>query len=184
MIQLIFNTLNAPGERQFMVDLYNGYRRLMFSTVREFFSDRETQEDVLQAALIKLMDKVDTLRKLEKRALVKYIETTVKRTAINELNKAENRRVQIGLPNDYCAGEDLPTEERINLMYNRDMLVLVWSKLSKEDRILLESKYILGNSDKEIAEFLNCKAGSIRMKLTRARRNAITLMEENDYDET
>lgn len=153
MIQLIFSTLNDPEERQFMAGLYNGYRHLMFSTVRKFCDEREMQEDILQDALIKLMDKVATLRTLEKRALTKYIETTVKRTALNELNKAENRRVQIGLPNDCCAEEELPTEERINLMYKRNMLVLVWGKLSKEDRMLLEVNTSLGPV---IRKSLNC----------------------------
>ena len=52
----------------------------------------------------------------------------------------------------------------------------------KEDRLLLEGKYILGYTDAELADMLGCKKSSVRMKLTRARRRAFQLMTEEEGD--
>lgn len=41
-------------------------------------------------------------------------------------------------------------------------------------------KYVLGQSDEELAEIFQCRKDNIRMKLTRAKRKAIALMKEDD----
>ena len=56
--------------------------------------------------------------------------------------------------------------------------------MSAEDRALLEGKYILGDSDEMLARTLHCKPSSIRMKLTRARRRALKLLEQEGADFT
>ena len=59
----------------------------------------------------------------------------------------------------------------------------VWPQLSTQDKILLESKYILGYNDNEIGKLLGCKASSVRMYLTRARRRAVELISEVKMDD-
>ena len=59
----------------------------------------------------------------------------------------------------------------------RKHLSAVLDEISNDDRVLLEGKYILQYSDATLAMMLHCKTGSIRMKLTRARRNALNLMK-------
>lgn len=55
-------------------------------------------------------------------------------------------------------------------------LRLKWPMLDERSRYLLESKYILGKHDDDIAIELGMKAGSVRMALTRARKNAYRLL--------
>ena len=56
------------------------------------------------------------------------------------------------------------------------------NRLSEKDRILLESKYILMLSDKEIAEELNIAPSSVRSCLTRARRKAYAILKGESED--
>lgn len=58
----------------------------------------------------------------------------------------------------------------------------VWAHLTEEEQTLLEGKYIIGYTDAELAGQLQCKVSSIRMKLTRARRRAISLLNEQERD--
>ena len=51
-------------------------------------------------------------------------------------------------------------------------LSLLWDKLPEEDQDLLYRKYIAEQTD------FHCKKESIRMKLTRARRKAMKLLEQ------
>jgi RNA polymerase sigma-70 factor (ECF subfamily) len=48
----------------------------------------------------------------------------------------------------------------------------MWPSLDETTRAILEKKYILGQSDSEIAHSLGIKASSVRMNLTRARKSA------------
>ena len=54
----------------------------------------------------------------------------------------------------------------------------VWPALTEEQRFLLERKYLAGASDAELAEYLDCQPGSVRMKLTRARRRVMEILKE------
>mgnify|MGYP001031898794 FL=1 len=69
-------------------------------------------------------------------------------------------------------------EDSLLQMTMRHTISDIWTKLSTQDKILLESKYILGYNDNEIGEMLGCKASSVRMYLTRARRKAMELILE------
>ena len=65
----------------------------------------------------------------------------------------------------------------IKLEHLRNM----WAKLPVEDRLLLEQKYVLDWSDAELAASLGIKPQSVRMRLTRAKRNAIHHLKEQGF---
>lgn len=72
-----------------------------------------------------------------------------------------------------------PLPEEVALMNERiDEFGKVWMTLPEDTRTLLAGKYILGLSDTELAEQYGCNPNSIRMKLTRARRQALKIFQE------
>lgn len=48
--------------------------------------------------------------------------------------------------------------------------------------MVLEGRYFLGLTDEELAQLFGCKPGSVRVKLTRARRNALKIMLEKGVE--
>ncbi len=60
----------------------------------------------------------------------------------------------------------------------RENLVKHWGTLSENDREPLYRKYVLQETNEEIAEAINCKSDSIRMKLTRAKRRALQIAKK------
>ena len=46
-----------------------------------------------------------------------------------------------------------------------------------DEQRLLEGKYFLGYDDNRLSEICECSPGSVRMKLTRARRKILNIME-------
>lgn len=73
------------------------------------------------------------------------------------INSAEEYFLQIGIKNKISS---------------------IWPKLTTQEKIVLESKYILGYNNNEIGKILGCRANSVRMYLTRARRKALDLLME------
>ena len=57
-----------------------------------------------------------------------------------------------------------------------------FAKNPLEDKILLEQKYILRWKDAEIAEPLQIKPESVRMRLTRAKRNLMKELRQQGFE--
>ena len=181
MKPLISIMLEASSDREYMIELYQTYEKLMYFTANRFTSNYADIEDIVQDSVIKLIHKVETLRGLERCRLTGYIVSTVRNTAINHL-KSE------GIINKHTYRDSgdldeietlaLPLDELMVLAERQDALISVWDCISETDRYLLEGRYILELTNAEMALHLECKESSIRMKLTRARRNALKMLVE------
>ena len=68
-------------------------------------------------------------------------------------------------------------EDYVILKSQLELLKEVWPQLDARSRYLLEAKYILEMGDAEIASSLDIKPSSVRMSLTRARKNALELLK-------
>lgn len=162
-----------------METLFLEYQRLMYSEINKILQNAWDTEDVMQATLVKLIDKIPELRKKEKNKLINYIITASKNTALNYLrdNKYQSRIAYDEIddpPDDNQDGRlfemQLIMKEEVELLRRK------WSSLDERSRYLLESKYILRKHDDDIAMELGIKAGSVRMALTRARKSAYQLL--------
>ena len=173
------------SDQEFMLWLYESYHRLMFATAKKYIADNAACEDIIQDSLLNLIKKVPVLRTYERCILPSYIVSTVRNTAINYLKRKGVKEKHIVTYDEdlveTVAGDALPLDVLMELAERRDALVAVWPELPEEDRLLLEGKYILGQTDAELAGLLGCKADSVRMKLTRARRNALKKMVEKGH---
>ncbi len=173
--------LLSLDERSFMEDLVRDYMKLMYSTAMRIVNSGDVAEDMVQDSLERLMNHTRKLMTLSQQRLVGYIVITVRNTALEYLNAQKTREKYEA---EIIAEEDgvhlfSPSSEVI--LIERDDIILFyesWDSLPEGDRTILESKYVLGKSDSEIAKEIGCKAGSVRMKLTRAKRKAMTVFKE------
>ena len=190
MVAMVYSMEDQPSDREFMDQMYMEFERLMFFTARQYTSKAEIAEDIVQESLVRLYEKVRTMKPMKHVVLAAYIRATVRNTAINVLRKMNRER-------DYAADAETDAfaqadqEWVLNTMMDlsgyRVLLSKIWPRLPEDDRLLLEGKYILGYSDKELAEEIGCQANSIRVKLTRAWRRALAIIQEqegvNRFDE-
>mgnify|MGYP003331568060 CR=1 FL=1 len=182
MIAILLTNVDEPDDREFLTDMFFEFSRLMYNTAGKYSESSFEKEDIVQEALVRLIPKVSTLRTLSRRALVSYIAVTVKHTAINYLHKVragDARLLDLSDSDaDDLASDNVSMDERVILSDELGKLSKVWPRLKEAERLLLEGKYICGYTDAELAETLGCKESSVRMKLTRARRHALTLLTE------
>ena len=190
MVAMVYSMEDQPSDREFMDQMYMEFERLMFFTARQYTSKAEIAEDIVQESLVRPYEKVRTMKPMKHVVLAAYIRATVRNTAINVLRKMNRER-------DYAADAETDAfaqadqEWVLNTMMDlsgyRVLLSKIWPRLPEDDRVLLEGKYILGYSDQELAEEIGCQANSIRVKLTRARRRALAIIQEqegvNRFDE-
>ena len=114
--------------------------------------------------------------------LASYIVSTTRNTAIDHLKRQIAFDTNVSSLDDESFSAHLesqlpPLDDQMEAEELREQLAAVLDKIPNDDRILLEGKYILQYSDAVLAKMLHCKVSSIRMKLTRARRRALTMIK-------
>lgn len=184
MITWMAGASGSPNGEDFVVQMYNQYKNLMFSTAQKYTANIADQEDIVQTSLERLIRIFSNMSPSKRCISATYIVYTVRSVSIDLLRK-QGKDVEhcISLADESLdemegAGETL--DNSFALSEQAAQLKQVLSMLPVEDRILLNGKYILSQTDKELAATLGCKPSSIRMKLTRARQRAMKLLQGKD----
>lgn len=183
---MVKQSKNIPGNSSneaFILWLYDEFKPIMFATAGKYVNNTSDREDIVQACLIKLIEKVDTLRGKSRNVLCSYVVYTIKNTAINHLKHqsiVNAHTKDLNEKYEEIPSDDLSLDEMIVVTDRRAQLYEVWNQLPDEDRKLLEGKYILDQTDNQLATQFHCKPSSIRMKLTRARRKALRLISDKE----
>jgi len=178
MIPLIILAIESPSDREFMANLYVSYNRLMYSEINKILKDPWETEDVLQTALVKLIDKIALLQTLNRSKRINYIISTCKNTAYSYARIANRVSEFEYLDFDGVSYDDNPLENQVIMNETLDHFKTAWDALDERSRYFLESKYILDKNDEEIARDMNIKSSSVRMNLTRARNKLKVILKE------
>ena len=184
-------TVSIPedeAQQRFILSMYEQYKFILRKTANEFASAALPADDLIQEALVKLIEKAPVLMKLEERALVSYVVHTVRSTAIDRLRRKKTDEKHLdprGLSEEtepVRQQAERPFEEDVLRALQADAFRQVFARLPERTRLLLRGKYQLDLEDAELARLAGCKPDSVRMLLTRARRQALELLEKEGYD--
>lgn len=183
---IIMALCDNEDSRQFFIDLYRDYRPLMYRMALVYVTNPSSAEDLVHDALVKLIEKEDTITKFRRCTLTSYIVYTIRNLSTNYLRRQsieQQHRVDVDISsNEFLAVDNAPLPEEVMLMNERRVeFIEIWDTLPDDTKILLEGKYILGLSNKELATEFDCSPDSIRMKLTRARRHVMKLAKEGGF---
>ena len=157
-----------------MEEVYCRHERLMYYIAGKYTESPVEREDIVQAAVLSLLRNEATLQKLPPYALANYISVAVRNTAINMLKRSRQKSAQC-IPLDEFSEDNpqaylLSSEVKYLEKERRQELLAAFEEMTESDQLLLLGKYTMDMSDTELAQVINCKPSSIRMKLTRARR--------------
>lgn len=180
MLVVAFSVVQDPDEREFLSNAFRQYHRLMFYEAAKYISDPHAREDVVQNALVKAVEHIEDLMRLDPEKLPAYLTAITRNESISHLrHETVVRRHSAGSVDEM---EDyLPDDTAENLIASidrRDALRRIWPRLTETEQQLLTGRYFLGYLDSELAETVGCAEASVRMLLTRARRHAARLMRE------
>lgn len=170
MMPYIILTISNPDERDFMVQLYHSYKRLMYSEISKITVNSWDTEDVLHSVIVKLIKRVDYLQTLPESRLINYIISASKNTALNHIRDQKRGATQ-SFEDTFDDYEDQAPQldDRLQFQELKSDAITALKSLDEKSRRVLEMKYILDLPDEEIASALGIKPESVRMTLTRAR---------------
>ena len=162
----------AGDDRDYMTWLYEQHHRLMFATAWKYTRDKHAVDDIVSDSCVALIQKISTIREMERVKLRAYIVATVRNTALNLLDK-QQRANQHVVPvadekmNRVPDGADI--QRKVEL---KEELADVWaaiSSLSATEQRVMQMRYSQNLSDDEIAVRLGVSEDSIRKYVSRAR---------------
>lgn len=180
MIPYCILVIEDDDDRTFMEELYLNYRRMMYKRICRYVKGPKDAEDILQTVLERLIHKIDLLRSLDQGHLVGYISAACRNTAKNFVMRTgrEIPFADVEPQGEEAAAWQLPHAAEALVLRREDISQLgrIWPKLDEQAQLLLEGYYILGKSMQELGEEFGIKPSSVRMYLTRARRQAAALL--------
>ena len=84
MLPICILAIEDENDREFMTRVFTQYQWLMYNTVNQVVNDHWQTEDLVQATVEKLIDKLKKLKTMDEQHMVNYIITACKHTAYNE----------------------------------------------------------------------------------------------------
>jgi RNA polymerase sigma-70 factor (ECF subfamily) len=185
VIPFAITTIADDDDRAFMTRLHVDYRALIRKHIFTVLQSSRDMDDLINDVFVRLIGKTDLLKTLDSCTLASYIVYTVRGVSIDFIKRRDvmSKYTYLGQSEDALDaisnlddGSDL---ERVIIdKAIAQSAVERLGELSDRDRTLLECKYILDMSDKEIASLLSVQPQSVRQYLTRARRNAMEVLRE------
>lgn len=170
--------------REFFRDFYEENKKLIYYLAVQHIPPGTDPDDLVQEVVLRLMDYVPTLMKLRssRSRLASYLSLTVRSVYVDRIRSDQSERltiIPIQMLEAICEDEARHTPPLSDMAAHWDVAMLR-ECLPDRDWNLLTGKYLMGYSDQELARRHGCAPDSVRMVLSRARKNARKLLEDQD----
>lgn len=156
------------GDNEAFLELINENKLNIYRVARGILSNEHDIEDAIQNTVIKAYEKINTLKRNE------FFRTWLVRILINECNEIIRRNKRIVSINENNH------EERYNDCYENIDLTKAINSLSEELRVTTVLFYFEDMSIKDIASVLNIPNGTVRSRLSRARKILREIIGEDE----
>lgn len=183
IMPLVILAIQDEDDRAYMEWVFQTYHKLMYYYIMSLLQDPWVADDVMQECVVKLINKINVLRRLSESKRRNYVITTAKNTSISYLRSTAAKK---GTSYDDWMKDCVETDQEDNpeelILHQEEIQQLhtVWERLDERSRFVLSGRYILEQSFDEMAKELGVSAASVRMMVTRAKRAAITLLQSSD----
>ena len=164
----------SAEEREFFEKLYEEEKNFMFYIAGKYTQSNSDREDIVQESVLRLLNNISTLKRLDCFKVRKYIVLTIKAVSLDyEKKKRVHRMILISeemletmLEADIVLRQTGP-DDSVSLLVEQ-----LKSQLSQREWFVLEGRYILGYSQEELGKLLGVNPNSVRMIICRARNKA------------
>lgn len=170
----------APeDDRCFMEKLYADFQRLMYAQALMITHSRAAAEDVVGDSLVALIQKIDTIRPMQRNILRAYVVITVRNTALNAVRrqKAPDGGERVVPIEDMRLADPSGTEDWLMRRERMEFVKNAVRSLPQREMQVMMMKYFQDLSDAQIAKAMGIKEGSVRSLINRGRQHLRLLLK-------
>ena len=168
----------TQDDEELLDGLYRRYNQYVYKLAWQHCSSKIDVEDLVQEVWTRLCTKSGKLASLSEKKQLSYISTTIRNTAIL---LARQQKLTLSLDTLDCFTYD--EVDVLNSILDRQLSMQhfreLWPQVPQPARELLERKYLLCESDAEISMVFSIRTSSVRMYLSRAKKEALSVLSEH-----
>lgn len=183
MFTIMTSAIESPQDHDIITDFFLQNKMLLYREAWKYLSLQEDVEDIVYEAFVRIIDHMEKFRTLLPHERIQYSKAIVRNLSYVYLKRSSLiKMVPYEDVDTYLTVEESQLPESIvTKQIQLAQIRKIWAQIPVEDRLLLEQKYVLDWSDKELAATLGIQAPSVRMRLTRAKRKVISLLKEQGF---
>ena len=183
MLAMAIAAIENDSDRSLVESLYTKYYALMLRKAQSMVRDRQSAEDVVEAVMLRLIERIDLLRGCNRASLRSYLVACVRNEAIDRLRRTgrmqflDDAESRLGeLPDDAPGAEiRLIREAQIQAV------VRALEALDDRERLALRMKYYDGMTDAAIAKLFGMSRTGVRKVIDRARQHVGARLREEEW---
>lgn len=176
-IPLLLLAIEDDSDRAFMEKIYTDYGTLMFHQARLICRSAADAQDVVSEALLALIKKISLLKAMPCNKLKSYIVITVKHQAIDHYRRLRLEDVSWDEEGPDAVSFDQP-EDHIMDTAGVEAIRQAIHCLPEREKDALMKRYFLKMTEEEIAAAWNVRPVTVRVTISRARKNLKTILQE------
>lgn len=183
MFSMITCAIESPEDHDIITEFFIDNKLLLYREAWKYLSITEDVEDIVCETHVRIIAHMEKFRSLLPYERIQYSKAIVRNLSYIHLKRGSLvTMVPFEDVDTYLAVDEnqLP-ENIIGQQIKLEQIRKVWGKIPVEERLLLEQKYVLDWSDRELAYVLGVQPQSVRMRLTRAKRKVIQLLKEQNF---
>lgn len=183
MLTAVIAAIENEDDRSLIESLYTDYYVLMLHKAQSMVRDRQAAEDVVEAVMLRLIDRIELLKGCNRASVRSYLVTCVRNEAIDRMRReqktqslddAEERLGKLPDENPQL-DTGLIREEQIQAV------VKALEALDDRERLALRMKYYDRMTEGEIARLFGMSRSGIRNVIDRARRHVEAQLQEGEW---
>ena len=166
--------ITEKGEIDAFGALYDRYIQVVFNKVLITFGNFQDSEDITHDIFLKIFLRLKTFK--GNAAFSSWVYSITNHHIIDVIRASKNKK-RYDNETDMSSIPEEPDDEQI-LMIDSSDLMRIMEQLDEEDRMILILKYKDEMSLKEIMEVFNIKASTAKMRVSRAKKKAYKIYDE------
>ena len=177
MLYIYFSILENEREQINLADLYNENKNILFNFALSMTKDIEMSEDAIHDTFLSVIKHKEKIFKLSKKEQRSYLIIMTKNKCIDLIRKNNYKSTKpIELFEYNLKSEEIPIDNQLILIEEYNNIKKYIESLDEMSKLILEMKYILGMTYREIGNELNITAKHVDTKIMRAKEKVRKLI--------
>lgn len=180
MLLLYLNSIEDPHNISKFEQLYLLYREKMYWKAYNILQDNYLAEDAVHDAFLRIAKYMDSITEIDCNKTAALLVIIVKNISIDIYRKRKKcNYVSLEEGDSQVFYTENPTDS-----LDEQQLIRYIKELPDNYRDILILKYYIGYKNKEIANYLNVKESSVRVRIMRGKKLLEKKLNGDDYFET
>lgn len=167
----------VEGDIQAFEELFSSNYTHIYNLCYRMMRNSQDAEDMLQETMLKAWRKLKSFK--QSSSFSTWLHRIAANTCLDAIRKRKDNKTSLEEMKEY--GKELTDEDSVSFderSVQRQVIEDALAKLKERDRIIIILRDVQGYSYEEMSQILECPLGTVRSRLSRARKSMVKILNE------